>query len=152
MSCLLMMTLSPILSLSVAMVAMSSPADGVPVCEDPVLAMEWMEGAEDLLWSGWRGQKTCYGVDGGGRRLAMEWMEGAEDLLWSGWRGQKTWRQELDAIIKTVICTHATTYSAQLHCAHNYCLLVYHSFIGLIFSLFICFLGWLCISIELLLP
>ena len=37
------MTLSPNLSLSVAMVTMSSLADGV--CEDPVFAMEW---AEDL--------------------------------------------------------------------------------------------------------
>ena len=40
-----MMTLSPIFSPSVAMVTMSSPADGVPVREDPVLVME---GAGDL--------------------------------------------------------------------------------------------------------
>ena len=43
-----MMTLSPTFSLSVAMVTTSSPADGVPVRDDPVLAMEWMEGAGDL--------------------------------------------------------------------------------------------------------
>ena len=52
-----MMTLSPIFSPSVAMVTMSSPADGVPVREDPVLVMEWMEGAGDLETGTGEGEK-----------------------------------------------------------------------------------------------
>ena len=52
-----MTTLSPIFSPSVAMVTTSSPADGVPVREDPVLATEWMEGAGDLETGTGRGRK-----------------------------------------------------------------------------------------------
>ena len=55
-----MMTLSPIFSPSVAMVTMSSPADGVPVREDPVLVMEWMEGAGDLETGTGEGEEGRY--------------------------------------------------------------------------------------------
>ena len=61
-----MMTLSPIFSPSVAMVTTSSPVDGVPVREDPVLATEWMEGAGDLETGTGRGKKegkTCHRKD-----------------------------------------------------------------------------------------